>query len=197
MKTFSRAFSCANAKAPALPRVSPFFLPIGSLFILWKSGFKVQTNAHYLRDNVVLLRMRLKIHSCVAVSCCECYSMSWSLCITGKMGVKFIIWGKRYSNFHLIINSLSESSRQTSHDCAGKCCVFFKRRRGFHRIFNELCRKTYSMALEAGKFRCMYSIMPTKATYGYHRCRALYSDVNCRRGKHIAIWGHILLFSAV
>ena len=107
MKTFSRAFSCANAKAPALPRVSPFFLPIGSLFILWKSGFKVQTNAHYLRDNVVLLRMRLKIHSCVAVSCCECYSMSWSLCITGKMGVKFIIWGKRYSNFHLIITSLS------------------------------------------------------------------------------------------
>ena len=35
-----------------------------------------------------------------------------------------------------LINKLaiSVSSRQTSHDCAGKCCVFFERRKGFHRL---------------------------------------------------------------
>ena len=40
--------------------------------------------------------------------------------------------------------SISVSSRQTSHDCAGKCCVFFKRRRGFHRVFNSVsCSLTF------------------------------------------------------
>ena len=40
--------------------------------------------------------------------------------------------------------SISVSSRQTSHDCAGKYCVFFKRRRGFHRVFNSVsCSLTF------------------------------------------------------
>ena len=40
--------------------------------------------------------------------------------------------------------SISVSSRQTSHDCAGKCCVFFKRRRSFHRVFNSVsCSLTF------------------------------------------------------
>ena len=40
--------------------------------------------------------------------------------------------------------SISVSSRQTSHDCAGKCYVFLKRRRGFHRVFNSIsCSLTF------------------------------------------------------
>ena len=48
-------------------------------------------NAHYLRDSIVLLRMRMEIHNCVAVSRCGYCSVPWFLCITGKMGVKCII----------------------------------------------------------------------------------------------------------
>ena len=40
--------------------------------------------------------------------------------------------------------SITVSSRQTSYDCAGKCCVFVKRRRGFHRVFNSVsCSLTF------------------------------------------------------
>ena len=49
-----------------------------------------------------------------------------------------------------------------------KMCVFFKRRGGFHRVFNEPGRKTQSMAREAGAFRCMNSITPIKAHLGVH-----------------------------
>ena len=50
---------------------------------------------------------------------------------------EFETWGRNQL-------SISVSSRQTSHDCAGKCCVFFKRRRGFHRVFNSVsCSLTF------------------------------------------------------
>ena len=50
---------------------------------------------------------------------------------------EFETWGRNQL-------SISVSSRQTSHDCAGKCYVFFKRRRGFHRVFNSVsCSLTF------------------------------------------------------
>ena len=53
--------------------------------------------------------------------------------------------------------SISVSSRQTSHDCAGKCCVFFKRRRGFHRVFNSVsCSLTF--------FTCIPNVWRIKNT---------------------------------
>ena len=65
--------------------------PANRLIILCKSDFKMQTHAHYLRDSVVLLKMWMEIHNAVAVFCCGYCSVSRFLCITGKMGVKFII----------------------------------------------------------------------------------------------------------
>ena len=50
---------------------------------------------------------------------------------------EFETWGRNQL-------SISVSSLQTSHDCAGKCCVFFKRRRDFHRVFNSVsCSVTF------------------------------------------------------
>ena len=43
---------------------------VNRVIVFCKSDFKMQTHAHYLRDGIVLLRMRVEIHNCVAVSCC-------------------------------------------------------------------------------------------------------------------------------
>ena len=135
----------------------------------------MQTHAHYLRGSTVLLKMRMEIHNTVAVSCCGYCSVSWFLCITGKMGVKFIIQSKRESNFNyselikMIMNDfvsdfLSPTQEFKTYfpslrvwnlkpkstldlciftsDEPWRRFIFFERRRGFHRIFNELGRKT-------------------------------------------------------
>ena len=49
---------------------------VNQVIIFCKSDFKMQTHAHYLRDGIVLLRMRVEIYNCVAVSCCGYCSAS-------------------------------------------------------------------------------------------------------------------------
>ena len=46
------------------------------VIILRNTDFKMQTDAHYLRDSIVLLRMWMEIRKCVAVSCCGYCSVS-------------------------------------------------------------------------------------------------------------------------
>ena len=65
--------------------------PANRVVILCKSDFKMQMHAHYLPDSIFLLKMWMEFLNTVAVSCCGYCSVSWFLCITGKMAVKFII----------------------------------------------------------------------------------------------------------
>ena len=66
--------------------------------------------------------------------------------------------------------SISVSSRQTSHDCAGKCCVFFKRRRGFHRVFNSVsCSLTF--------FTCVAKYFKDKKRNSVYLCAKICKDI--------------------
>ena len=85
--------------------------------------------------------------------------------------------------FKDLINSPSVCSRQTSHDCAGKCCVFFERRKGFHRVFNEPWRKTQSME----NFDVCILLCRSKLLRGKYCCIELYANVKCSSEKYNAI----------
>ena len=76
---------------------------------------------------------------------------------------EFETWGRNQL-------SISVSSRQTSHDCAGKCCVFFKRRRGFHRVFNSVsCSLTF--------FTCVAKYFKDKKRNSVYFCAKICTDI--------------------